>query len=636
MLFTTGLLCALGTLTAVHALPRARSNYAVKERHHVPRTWSRVGEASKSDMIHLQIGLKQQNEGEIERHLVEVSDPSHQRYGQHLSPAEIHEIIAPSQETQDLVKEWLAEHGVTNAVHNHAKDFIHVLVPIEKAEQMLQTSYSTFRHADGSEISRAPEWSLPQHLHEHIDVVQPTTSFFRPRPKRNVDSHSELIGPSYPASWWESYGRWHYGKGRPSYSGSGAGPIAAICNASFVTPDCIRTLYGTYDYKPQVPQKNAVAHTNYLNETSYRADDHKFLQTFRPEAANASYSFENVIIANANNDQGPYTATQLAAGKNEEANLDSQQILSITWPTTFKTYSTGGSPPFTPDVSSPTDTNEPYLTWLDYVLGQSDLPQVISTSYGDDEQTVPESYANKACSGFAQLGARGISVLFSSGDAGVGGDGECFSNDGKNTSMFLPAFPAGCPWVTAVGATKGGDTSFLPEAAVTRFASGAGFSNYFGAPKYQQSTVNAYVKSLNGLYDGLYNKSGRGYPDVAAQGNHDVIVWNGTIRTIGGTSASSPTFAGVISLVNDALIAKGKPTLGFLNPWIYSGAYKALTDVTVGSSFGCNTDGFPAQAGWDAVTGFGTPNFTKLVEAAFEKYNGSSPGGYGGRGSHGW
>ncbi len=110
-------------------------------------------------------------------------------------------------------------------------------------------------------------------------------------------------------------------------------------------------------------------------------------------------------------------------------------------------------------------------------------------------------------------------------------------------------------------------------------------------------------------------------------GNRDAIVWNNTIRTIGGTSASSPTFAAVISLVNDALIAKGKPTLGFLNPWLYSGAYKALTDVKSGSSFGCNTTGFPAQAGWDAVTGFGTPNFPKLVDAAFAQYGGQ-PKGY--------
>jgi hypothetical protein len=85
------------------------------------------------------------------------------------------------------------------------------------------------------------------------------------------------------------------------------------------------------------------------------------------------------------------------------------------------------------------------------------------------------------------------------------------------------------------------------------------------------------------------------------------IAWNGVLRTVGGTSASSPAFAAVISLVNDALLAADKPVLGFLNPWIYGGAYKALTDVTSGSSIGCNSSGFPAQVGWDAVTGWGTP-----------------------------
>jgi tripeptidyl-peptidase-1 len=108
--------------------------------------------------------------------------------------------------------------------------------------------------------------------------------------------------------------------------------------------------------------------------------------------------------------------------------------------------------------------------------------------------------------------------------------------------------------------------------------------------------------------------------------NHDAIVWNGTVRTVGGTSASSPTFAAVIALVNDALIAAGRPSLGFLNPWLYGGAYKALTDITSGSSIGCNTTGFPAAVGWDAVTGYGSPRFDKLVEAAFKN---GQPSGYG-------
>jgi tripeptidyl-peptidase-1 len=206
-------------------------------------------------------------------------------------------------------------------------------------------------------------------------------------------------------------------------------------------------------------------------------------------------------------------------------------------------------------------------------------------------------------------------VLFSSGDSGVGSNGACFSNDGSKKPQFLPAFPTSCPWVTSVGGTQG----FEPEVAVQRFGSGAGFSNYFSAPGYQQEVVSDYIDGLDGLFDGLYNKSGRAYPDVAAQSNHNAIAYNGKIRTVGGTSAASPAFAAVIGLVNDALLAEGKPVLGFLNPWIYGGAYEALNDVVSGSSIGCNTTGFPAKEGWDAVTGWGTPNFPKLVEAAMDK-----------------
>lgn len=231
---------------------------------------------------------------------------------------------------------------------------------------------------------------------------------------------------------------------------------------AFTTPKCLRTLYGTIDYEPQAPDQNRIGICNYLNETNKRSDVAAFLKHFRPAAAAAAHNFEIVNIANAQNDQGPYTAAQIAEFHNIEGDLDAELVLSIAWPTPMTAFSTGGMPPFMPDLYTPTDTNEPYLTFLNYILGQSDLPQVISTSYGDDEQTVPESYAKRVCSGYAQLGARGISVLFSSGDSGVGANGTCFSNDGKHTPMFVPEFPTSCPWVTSVGGTKG----FLPEVAV--------------------------------------------------------------------------------------------------------------------------------------------------------------------------
>jgi len=88
-------------------------------------------------------------------------------------------------------------------------------------------------------------------------------------------------------------------------------------------------------------------------------------------------------------------------------------------------------------------------------------------------------------------------------------------------------------------------------------------------------------------------------------------MWN----PVGGTSASTPVIASIIALINDELLAAGKPTLGFLNPWLYANK-DAFTDVTSGSNPGCGTDGFEALSGWDPATGLGTPVYSKLRTAA--------------------
>jgi hypothetical protein len=66
-------------------------------------------------------------------------------------------------------------------------------------------------------------------------------------------------------------------------------------------------------------------------------------------------------------------------------------------------------------------------------------------------------------------------------------------------------------------------------------------------------------------------------------------------------TTSAQTVAGIISLLNDYLISKGAPVLGFLNPWIYSEGLPSFTDITSGSNSGCGTEGFDAIVGWDPV-----------------------------------
>ena len=149
----------------------------------------------------------------------------------------------------------------------------------------------------------------------------------------------------------------------------------------------------------------------------------------------------------------------------------------------------------------------------------------------------------------------------------------------------------------------GATTGISPEKATT-FSSG-GFSNYFNIPSYQSAAVRSYLTALGTTDAGKFNASGRGYPDVSAQGQNVEIAYQGKFGTVAGTSCSSPIFASVIGLLNDRLVANGKSPLGFLNPFLYSSAGSAaLNDVTTGSNPGCNTNGFPAKAGWDPVCSF--------------------------------
>lgn len=577
-----------------------------------------MGPAPGNAVLDLRIGLKQSKWEELERHLYEVSDPFHARYGQHLSADEVNKLIAPQESTLANVHAWLQESGCDSSPlsYSPAKDWIKLSIPVSDVESLLQTKYFIYRHEDGTELIRTSQWSLPSHLLEHISTIQPTTSFLRMSPMRKFSrlSVAGVTGDQIP-----DYADAEKFFASPNMAGTlqvFEKPLKGACNVSAVTSTCLRTLYNTIDYTPKAASKNSIAFCNYLNETALTSDVELFIERYAPTAAGSSINY--TIIANGPNDQGNLTTDAQASSQDIEGNLDAETIIGITHPTIMKAYNTGGSPPYNADAATVNNTNEPYLDWVNYMLSLPDdeIPQTISTSYGDDEQSVPQSYATAVCQQLAQLGARGVSLLYASGDVGVGRNGTCVSNDGKNTTMFIPNFPVSCPYVTAVGATKNFSPEVVAYNAENGFSPGGGFSNYFAQPAYQASVVNSYVKSLGSKYQGLYNASGRAYPDVAAQGQQFLIVWAGKNIQVDGTSASTPTFASVVALVNDALVADGKAPLGFLNPWLYSVGYHGLTDVTEGSTMGCESDGFPAMKGWDAASGFGTPvsYLTSMVE----------------------
>ncbi|KAG7091987.1 hypothetical protein E1B28_008374 [Marasmius oreades] len=553
----------------------------------IPKGWQFHSSPSPDTLIDLRLGLKSARIDELFHHLGQTSDPDHERYGNHLSKEQVEELVAPHTDTVSMVEEWLAHHGYQGSAASPAGDWVTIRLPVKDAERMLSAEYGLYHHPSSKDtVLRTLSYSLPRALLGHVDTVSPTTYFGTFKSMRatsflmpEVDLDPDAVPP-------------------------------ATCDRR-ITPDCLKTLYDAANYTQQASSRNSLGVAGYLDEFANRADLQTFLRQFVP--ARTGTNFTTVRVNGGGDDQSI---------PGVEANLDIQYTVGISAPIPNTYYSTGGSPPFNPDSNTPTNTNEPYLDWLNFILSQSSIPLVFTTSYGDDEQTVPPDYATKVCDLFAQLGARGSSILFSSGDDGVGA-GDCTTNDGQNRVQFQPEFPSSCPFVTAVGGT----TRTNPEVAVD--FSGGSFSNLFARPDYQTAAVTTFLNQLGTTNNGLFkyvfryirqtfltlfisiSKTGRAYPDIAAQGTNFQVIVGGKVTSVGGTSASSPTAAAIIALLNDVRLAAGKSSLGFLNPFIYKNG-AAFNDITSGNNPGCGTNGFDAGVGWDPVTGMGTPNFAKL------------------------
>merc|ERR1711862_683469 len=134
-------------------------------------------------------------------------------------------------------------------------------------------------------------------------------------------------------------------------------------------------------------------------------------------------------------------------------------------------------------------------------------------------------------------------------------------------------------------------------------------------PSYQSSAVKTYLTKNPKTGTKTYTASGRASPDVALLGENFAVVDNGQTIAVGGTSASTPSWGAIISLLNEDCLAAsgGSKTLGFVNPLFYANP-DAFNDITKGNNaVGENAgNGWKCTQGWDAATGLGTPNFSKL------------------------
>jgi uncharacterized protein (TIGR03437 family) len=269
-----------------------------------------------------------------------------------------------------------------------------------------------------------------------------------------------------------------------------------------------------------------------------------------------------------------------------------------------------------------------------YAVDQ-DLAQVISSSYGACE---PEtSPANRA--GAQQANAEGITWVVASGDSGPATcDPHGSTSNTEATHGVAASFPASIPEVTAVGGTQIDDStgnywapannangesalSYIPEEVWNGtgpqglLAGGGAPSIFFTKPAWQTGP-------------GVPNDNARDVPDVALNATaRYASISGGAMHYVGGTSAATPSFAGIVALLNQYQAAHGgQAGLGNINPNLYRLAQTAPSvfhDITAGSnivpceqsSLDCSTGslGYNAAPGYDLATGLGSVDVNSLA-----------------------
>lgn len=226
-------------------------------------------------------------------------------------------------------------------------------------------------------------------------------------------------------------------------------------------------------------------------------------------------------------------------------------------------------------------------------------PSVISISWGGAESNWTQQAMSAMDQAFQAAATMGITVCVAAGDNG--------STDGVSDGGNHVDFPASSPNALACGGTslRANGKTIVSEVVwndgnPASGAGGGGVSSFFALPAWQQGL------SATDAEGNLSPLANRGVPDVSAdadpQTGYDVLV-DGTKAVFGGTSAVAPLWAGLIARIN-ALTGRAA---GLVNPALY-GQPSALHDITQG-----NNGGFAASPGWDACTGLGSPDGTKVA-----------------------
>jgi subtilase family serine protease len=635
---------AIAVSIAAGALPATAT--AASKRSTLPGSrpgWatpsSQLGSVPNGQTKTFWVYLKLRNSDQLDQAIDAVSDPSSSSYGQYLTPDQFNARYAPSSDDLKAVRLWLRAQGfsVSSDVPDNNR-WLEASGDVSRIEKAFATQLRSYRYANRTLQAPDGDLTLPRQIASKIAGVTGLDGgdrLMRPGATGTGDLPSAPPAPAFvnapPCSAY--FGEKLASDKPPAYGATQpyapCGYTAAQFQGAYGLDKAIKS--GNDGSGQTVAIIDAFASPTILQDANTYSQRHGL----------PPVKFRQIVpkgIFNVPEDEPTECDPQ---GWYGEETLDVEAVHSMA-PGANVLY-----------VGGQDCLDEELIAAMNKIVN-GNLAQIVSDSFGDFGEDVPNGIKNAWHDTFRQAAIQGIGVYFSSGD-----DGDEIVNLGTRSVDF----PADDPLVTAVGGTSlgvgktnnylfetgwGTSNSNLTNGAWAPtppgdylYGSGGGTSQLFAQPGYQKGVVPRDIAHY-------FGKPGRAVPDVSLDGDPGTGMLVGQTQTfpdgsvkyseyrLGGTSLSSPLLAGVMALTDQAA---GKRH-GFTNPLFYAlagsptyrdvvspskqfalvrndfvnGADPADGIVTHLRTF--NTTGtIHTRPGYDDVTGLGTPNGAAFLKA---------------------
>lgn len=604
---------------------------------------NRVGAAPGSATVDFKVHLHWRNADAAAKYALAASTAGNATSRHFLTPAQFRDRFAPSASDVSAVKTWLSDEGFRVTFVPANGKYVEATGTVRQASSAFGTAFSEYRVqgrtlrsndsalrvpsslADVEAVTGLDESAALVHSNSYPDVFvngEPCSTYWGDKTvSKNPAPDGKTKLPTDPSTW------------------APCGYAGEQLQGAYGLAGTIRS--GTTGKGVTVAVIDAYASSSVQGDLDTYSTKHGL-----PTMAPGQFT-EDVAPGTYNMPEGP---AQDPEGWSGEETLDVEAV---------HTMAPGANILY---VGSPNNYQDMNAA-LNHVVDKH-LADIITNSYGFSGESLPPGYISSTNDILIQAAAEGISVFFSSGDSG-----DQTGGDPANASSATPDWPASSPWVTAVGGTSLGvqhtsqgsarlfelgwetgkssldSNKSIWNPAKYLYGSGGGTSRLFTQPSYQAGVVPSSISEKNGSTQPM-----RTVPDVSAVGDPTTGMLVGQTQRfpdghtayseyrIGGTSLSSPLYAGMFALV----MQRARHPYGLANPALYS-ARTAAYDITakdvqkydgaVRSDYVNRVDatnGYVFSARWfdfesgltihvgpkyDDVTGVGSPNGTAWLDA---------------------